>query len=189
MNFYLKGVSDNLDPCVSQTARRKEANEMDNIHDKARLGAKLSRSASQSHKNLNKKSLFIASSTPASAYNDKKSTITMSMDDQSVNLSSLPSMSPYERYICCLAHMNEILLRNNTLNETLSAQEACAILIDHVVRLTATKREILEKGILEASNLKEEERQKFQASLREKVQKLRGKLDHSSIVAYEVGQF
>ena len=177
---------------MSQTARRKEVNELDPQQlnqqgfDKHRLSAKLSRSASQSHKNLNKKSLFLTSSSSSS---EKKSTIAMSMDDQSVNLSSLPSMSPYERYVCSLAHMNEILLRNNTLNETLSAQEACAILIEHVVRLTAIKRDILEKGILEASSLKEEERQKFQASLREKVQKLRGKLDHASIAAYEVGLF
>lgn len=99
-------------------------------------------------------------------------------------------MTPYERYICSLAHMNEILLRNKTLNETLSAQETCAILIEHVMKLTAQKRELLEIGLLEASKFTcNEEKLKFQASLREKAQKLRGKLDHASIVAYEVGTF
>ncbi len=83
--------------------------------------------------------------------------------------------------------MNEILSRNRTLNDTISAQETCAILIEHVLKLTAEKRDILEKGMLEASTIDEEEKQKFQAILREKVQKLKGKLDHASIVAYDVG--
>lgn len=84
--------------------------------------------------------------------------------------------------------MNEILSRNRTLNDTISAQETCAILIEHVLKLTAEKRDILEKGMLEASTItNEEEKQKFQAILREKVQKLKGKLDHASIVAYDVG--
>lgn len=113
-----------------------------------------------------------------------------SMDDQSVQLSSLPEMNPYERYVCSLAHMNEILLRNRTLEENLSAQETCAILIEHVMRLTASKREILESGLVEAASIENDtERAKFQASLRERAHRIRGKLDHASIVAYEVGQF
>lgn len=153
-------------------------------------GHKLNRCASQSHKNLNKNSLF---STPVEANRDKmdgdqeKPT---SVDDQIVHLSSLPEMSPYERYMCSLAHMNEILLRNRTLNETISAQETCAVLIEHVMRLTAAKREILECGLIEASGIEDEkERIKYQACLRERAQKVRGKLDHASIVAYEVGNF
>ncbi|CAF0905029.1 unnamed protein product [Brachionus calyciflorus] len=136
------GVSDNLDPIVSQTAKKR---------------ANLSSSSSQSHAELH-------------------------------NGCQLPEMSPYERYVCSLAHMNEILLRNNTLNETLSAQETCASMIEHVMKLTAQKRDLLEKGIVEASKISDnEERAKFQAELREKSMKLRGKLDHASIVAYEVG--
>jgi len=38
-------------------------------------------------------------------------------------------------------------------------------------------------------NSNDEEKIKYQARLREKVQKLRGKLDNASIVAYEVGTF
>ena len=84
--------------------------------------------------------------------------------------------------------MNEILSRNKTLNETISAQETCAILIEHVLKLTSDKRDILEKGMLEAANIEnDEEKARFQATLREKVLKIRGKLDHASIVAYEVG--
>jgi hypothetical protein len=58
------------------------------------------------------------------------------------------------------------------------------------MKLTAMKRDVLEKGIVESVNLKtEEERLQVQAQLRLKVQKIRGKLDHASIVAYEVGNF
>lgn len=96
-------------------------------------------------------------------------------------------MSPYERYVCSLSHMNEILLRNKTLNENVSAQECCAIFIDHVLKMTSQKRESLENGLAEASKLNEEEKLKFQADLKERIQKIRGKLDHASIVAYEVG--
>ncbi|RNA45124.1 hypothetical protein BpHYR1_033034 [Brachionus plicatilis] len=132
------GVSDNLDPIVSQTARKQG----------------------------NRNSM---------------------MDNVEKNLADLPEMSPYERYACGLAHMNEILLRNKTPNENLSAQETCAILIDHVVKLTAEKRDLLEKGLLEASQIEDSEKKaKFQADLRQKSLKLRGKLDHASIVAYEV---
>ena len=124
----------------------------------------------------------------ASNMNSNETVERLSKDDQSIHLSSLPEMSPYERYMCSLAHMNEILLRNKTLNDDVSAQETCAILIEHVMRLTANKRDILEKGLVEASSLpSEEERTNYQARLRERVQKLRGKLDHASIVAYEVG--
>lgn len=112
----------------------------------------------------------------------------VSVDDQTVNLSTLPKMSPYERYVCSLTHMNEILLRNKALNDTISARECCAILIEHVMKLTQTKRDILEKGLLDASKIENEvDRAKFQAELRDKTLKIRGKLDHASIVAFEVG--
>ena len=149
-------------------------------------GAKLNRSQSQSQKNLNKN---CAELTKEQMEGERRLGI-KSADDQTINLSSLPEMSPYERYVCSLAHMNEILLRNKTLNETVSAQETCAILIEHVMKLTAEKRGILEEGLAEAAKFEnEEEKMKFQAGLRERVQKIRGKLDHASIVAYEVGTF
>lgn len=136
------GVSDNLDPIVSQTARK------------------------QIESNSN------------------------TADSLEKNLINLPEMSPYERYACALAHMNEILLRNKTPNESLSAQETCANLIDHVLKLTSEKRDLLEKGLLEASQIEDNEKKsKFQADLRQKSLKLRGKLDHASIVAYEVSLF
>lgn len=135
------GVSDNLDPIVSQTAR-------------------------------------------------KQADLNSGSDIETKSLVNLPEMSPYERYACSLTHMSEILLRNKTPNDSISAQETCAILIDHVLKLTAEKRNLLEKGLLEASKIEDAEKKaQFQADLRQKSLKLRGKLDHASIVAYEVSIF
>lgn len=221
------GVSDNLDPIVSQTARRS-ANIINDSSPSNKPAtnnnSKINRSSSQLAKNNSKQAGFFFNNAPqlsmkkspsstgpiSTMYESNVSNVSnfhiipenitkagdkgsqldsgpLFNDDQTVNLSSLPEMSPYERYLCSLAHMNEILLRNRTLNDELSAQETCAILIEHVMRLTAQKRETLEKGIIEAASLPEPEKAIFQAKLREKAQKMRGKLDHASIVAYEVG--
>jgi hypothetical protein len=99
----------------------------------------------------------------------------------------LPLMDPYERYLCSLNHMFEILIRNRTLNETISAQEVCAMLIEHVVKLTEPKRQLLENGFAHVATIKnDEEKLKFQTKLREDALKLNGKLDHASIVAFEI---
>lgn len=176
------GVSDNLDPIVSQTAKKSD------VRPKATNSTgKLNRSYSQSHKNLSNKSALFTKSSQPDEESPGRDTVNNATDDQNISVSSLPEMNPYERYICSLAHMNEILLRNPTLNETISAQETCAILIEHVMRLTAIKREILEEGLLQAHSLSNEDKALFNAKLRERVLKIKGKLDHASIVAYEVG--
>ncbi len=188
-----KGVSDNLDPCVSQTAtRRKPESESSFGNSTEKLNE---RENSENHGHRHKGSLVTLTNYSNNLNTKRIDPIAgrksmSAQDDQSRQSSPLPQLSPYERYVCSLSHMNEILIRNRTLNDMISAQETCAIFIDHVLKLTANKRDTLEKGLLEASKLtNEEEKSKFQAALRERVQKLRGKLDHASIVAYEVGMF
>jgi serine/threonine protein phosphatase PrpC len=184
------GISDNLDPIVSQTARRKENNEAE-IADilSASTAQQLKKPSSKLNRSSSLKNKIRNENFTSSQENDNKKMLEF-QDDQTIHLSSLPQMTPYERYLCSLAHMNEILKRNQTPNDSISAQETCAVLIEHVLRLTANKREVLEKGLVEAASLtNDEEKIKYQARLREKVQKLRGKLDHASIVAYEVGTF
>lgn len=195
------GISDNFDPCVSQAAIRKpetievpppsEAEKPENTQ-------KFSRSNSQSHKPIHRNSL-ISFASNALAYtstkknqtsmklNRKQNQIALSADDQNINMSTLPQLSPTERYLCGLAHMNEVLSTRKNPNERITAHETCKILIDHVTKITANKRSLLEKGLQETARLDEEEKAKFQACLREKALKLRGKLDHASIVAYDVG--
>jgi len=85
--------------------------------------------------------------------------------------------------------MNEVLtLRRQALSgEKITAGETCRLLMDHVMKVTALKRSLLEEGLLEAAGLAESERAPFQAALRERALKVRGKLDHASIVAFDVG--
>ena len=99
----------------------------------------------------------------------------------------LPTMEPIDRYLCSLNHMYEILMRNRTLNDTISAQEVCAMLIEHVVKLTEPKRQVLENGFANIASIKnDEEKLKCQIKLRDDALKLNGKLDHASIVAFEI---
>lgn len=85
--------------------------------------------------------------------------------------------------------MNEVLLaRRSNPSAKITARETCSVLVDHVMKVTSNKRTVLEKGLLEAASLEETARKDFQASLKERATKLRGKLDHATIVAYEVGQ-
>jgi hypothetical protein len=63
------------------------------------------------------------------------------------------------------------------------------MLIDHVVKRTDEKRKVLENGFVKLASLKtDEEKFKFQRQLREDVQKIHGKLDHASVVAFEVAE-
>lgn len=108
-------------------------------------------------------------------------------DNEIKKSEDLPEMDPYERYLCSIKHMEEILNRNISLNETISAQETCAMIMEHVVKLTEKKRQLLENGFIDVSNLTNDgEKLKYQMKLRDQVQKLNGKLDHASIVAVEI---
>jgi serine/threonine protein phosphatase PrpC len=101
------GVSDNLDPCVSQTARKKSTeipNEIladNNNRDKSSSsnnnGFQKSLSQSFKKKSASRESISIENNNNNSIEN-KKIPVQISADDQSINLSSLPIMSPYERY-------------------------------------------------------------------------------------------
>ena len=176
---------------MSQTAIRKPQTD-----EKPTLTPKISRSNSQSHGHIHRNSLisfasnaFNSKKNPTSPHKlQKKTQVALSSDDQKITLSTLPQLSPNERYLCGLAHMNEVMLaRRNNSKEKISANETCKILVDHVMKVTTQKRNLLEKGLVDGSELQDEEKAKFQVQLKETAAKLRGKLDHASIVAYDVG--
>ncbi len=63
------------------------------------------------------------------------------------------------------------------------------MLIDHVIKRTDEKRKLLENGFVKLASLNtDEEKYNFQKQLRDEVQKIHGKLDHASIVAFEVAE-
>ena len=205
-NFVSQGISDNFDPCVSHTASRKPIAEAKRTEPNEDIDTS-SRSnnnnnSSQPNGHIHRNSLISFASAALSSYGAKKTSssqssqktnqlnrhVALSADEPKIVASTLPQLNPNERYICGLAHMNEVLLsRRKQPNSKITAHETCSILVDHVVRMTSHKRSVLEKGLLEAASLEEEERKRFQATLRERAMKLRGKLDHASIVAYDVG--
>lgn len=193
------GISDNFDPCVSQTAVRKKDIDPGSAKDLEGNSEKLNANG-HSHNHMHRNSLISFASTAlnytkksngqtnAPRINQRRNPIQLSSDDQKISTTTLPQLSPNERYLCSLAHMNEVLLkRKKKSTDKITAHEMCVTLVEHVMKVTALKRNLLEKGLTEAANLNEDERQKFQANLREKSLKLRGKLDHASIVAYDVG--
>jgi hypothetical protein len=61
------------------------------------------------------------------------------------------------------------------------------MLIEHVVKLTEPKRQLLENGFANIATINnDQEKLKFQLKLRDDALKLNGKLDHASIVAFEI---
>jgi len=64
------------------------------------------------------------------------------------------------------------------------------MLIEHVVKLTEPKRQLLENGFANIASINnDEEKLKFQIKLRDDALKLNGKLDHASIVAFEIQNY
>lgn len=107
------GVSDNLDPCVSQTARKKSTDKIPNeiladnnnrvkstntSNDSNNSNSSLQRSLSYKFKKKCASRESICIENKNNSIDNKKFPLNTSNDDQSINLSSLPVMSPYERY-------------------------------------------------------------------------------------------
>ncbi len=208
--MYIKGISDNFDPCVSQTATRKletpEASRAELPYSSNILHTSdCSKEENPGSSNSQSQVLFhrnslVSFASGALNYTKFKSSsnhhhsskaiteISIYSGEQKVGSSSLPELNSTERYLCGLSHMKEVLnSRDDSSEDKLTARRTCKLLVDHVIKVTAQKRGILENGLLEAASLEESEKAKFQASLKEQALRLRGKLDHASIVAFHVG--
>ena len=73
--------------------------------------------------------------------------------------------------------------------EQICAQELCGALLQHVLRLTNTKRNVLEDPALYGRKLRAKERKRRDAEIVWRLQQAAGKLDHASLVAFEVGRY
>ncbi|XP_060077229.1 PP2C-like domain-containing protein CG9801 [Ylistrum balloti] len=100
-----------------------------------------------------------------------------------------PEMDPKERHIYAMKEMERIIHEYELVTEEpCSAQELCGALVQHVLSLTDSKRKILENPALyvrRKMTLKDKERR--DSEIVDKMGKAPGKLDHASVVAYEVG--
>ncbi|KAL5009870.1 hypothetical protein ScPMuIL_012175 [Solemya velum] len=100
-----------------------------------------------------------------------------------------PPMDPQERHIYSLKEMERIVHEFELVTEEqCSSQEFCGALVQHVLSLTDAKRKILENPSLYVRRrMTSKEKQRRDLEIVEKMSKAPGKLDHASIVAYEVG--
>lgn len=100
-----------------------------------------------------------------------------------------PEMSPQERHVYSMKEMERIVHEYELMTEEdCSAQEICGAMVQHVLMLTDTKRKVLENPALYArKKMSSTERKRRDSEIVEKMSKAPGKLDHASLVAYEVG--
>ncbi|XP_064644088.1 PP2C-like domain-containing protein CG9801 isoform X2 [Lineus longissimus] len=105
-------------------------------------------------------------------------------------LSAKPEMEPKERHQYSVKEMERIIHEFELDTESpCSAQELCGALLQHVLKLTDNKRKVLEDPNLYGKKLRSKERKRRDSQIVEKMSKAPGKLDHASIVAYEVGHY
>lgn len=92
-------------------------------------------------------------------------------------------MNAYERHLSSLNRIHKSIDDNQ---QELSAFDLCNRLLQYVIRLTEEQRQVIEEGLRENPGLKGSARTEFEIEMRNKVGKIPGKLDHASIVAYQV---
>jgi hypothetical protein len=93
-------------------------------------------------------------------------------------------MNAYERHLCSLHHMHLSIADKE--EEQLNAFDLCNRLLKHVIRLTDEQRYTIEQGVRENEGVEGSARNRFEMEMRNKVGKIPGKLDHASIVVYQV---
>lgn len=99
-----------------------------------------------------------------------------------------PEMAPHERHLYAAKEMERIIHEFELFAEIpCSAQELCGCLLQHVLKLTDSKRKVLENPDLYGKKLKSKDRKRRDSEIISKMSKAPGKLDHATIVAYEVG--
>lgn len=165
------GVSDNFDPVVGKFAVLPPS---DNLNLKVPSGTVKMAYAAPNHGSSKSPGGDISSST------------------------SLPTVQAYQRHELSLLRMDD-LLKNGVSGDGPPCRDAktlCEMLLDFATRLTAAKRHILEdpdlyyttvEGSTELTELSRAEQRSRRRKMCEKLAMVPGKLDHASVVAYQVG--
>lgn len=101
----------------------------------------------------------------------------------------LPFLSPTERHSHSLKLMTNVINRFSDNDSTLiDAMNVATHLMTNCYNITDEQRTYLEKNILPDDCTPEERRQNYR-DIKRNLKKLPGKLDHATVVAYEVLQF
>ena len=164
------GISDNFDPVVTKIAiaridiSRAETVKIENSPDEAKADISPSSDSSESSSSTSPSGMFCT---------DK------------------PEMEPKERHIYSLKEMERIVHEFELVTEEeCSAQELCSALAQHVLLLTDKKRKVLENpDLYKKRKMTQKEKIRRDSEIVSKMSAAPGKLDHASIVAYEVGLF
>lgn len=163
------GISDNYDPVVTKIAvakidiSRAETVKLESSPDGVRSDISPSSDSSGS-----------SPTSPPGVFNSDK-----------------PEMEPKERHIYSLKEMERIVHEFELVTEEeCSAQELCSALAQHVLLLTDKKRKVLENPELyKKRKMSQKDKIRRDSEIVSKMSAAPGKLDHASIVAYEVGLF
>ncbi|KAK2160064.1 hypothetical protein LSH36_141g08016 [Paralvinella palmiformis] len=103
-------------------------------------------------------------------------------------LDGKPEMEPHERHQYAVKEMERIIHEFELFTEQpCSAQELCGALLQHVLKLTDPKRKVLENPDLYGKKLRSKDRKRRDSEIIAKLSKSPGKLDHATIISYEVG--
>ena len=102
-----------------------------------------------------------------------------------------PEMEPKERHIYSLKEMERVIHEFEFVTEEeISAQELCSALAQHVLLLTDQKRKVLENpDLYKKRKMTQKDKIRRDSEIVSKMSAAPGKLDHASIVAYEVGLY
>ena len=108
-----------------------------------------------------------------------------------MSLDGKPEMEPKERHIYAMKEMERVVHEYELVTEEqCSAQEICSAMVQHVLKLTDQKRKVLENpDLYRRKRLSEKDKKKRDTEIVSKMSEAPGKLDHASIVAYEVGNW
>ncbi len=109
---------------------------------------------------------------------------------RAVTTDGKPQMEPAERHQYAVKEMERIVHEFELFTETsCAAQELCGALLQHVLKLTDTKRKVLENPNLFGRKMRAKERKKVDGEIVAAMGKAPGKLDHATVIAYEVGVY
>lgn len=102
---------------------------------------------------------------------------------------SLPEVEAHQRHALTLLRMQDLLQQGLYQGDgpVRSAEELCDRMVDFATKLTAAKRRILEDPDLYSDGSQGEEARKRRHRAGPRLAMVPGKLDHASLVAYQIG--
>lgn len=179
------GISDNFDPVVGKFAVLPPEDDKNDSNAHRNTGAGSSKHAHR-HSNFRPRTSSAGNSSKGHA----RSTL-------AVNSDGLPTVQAYQRHELTLLRMEDLLKLGVSGQgpPIQDARELCDLVLDFATRITAAKRHILEDPDLycsvgENNSLQELSKMEQRARRRKVCDKLAmvpGKLDHATVVAYQVG--